>query len=491
MSKKKYVIRLEPTFIDKDKELRVAKNLNGPLWDSSDQPRGADIAFDQVPILEDVLCGDDKLGPYLQIGADKTKTKYYLANSRNGLSHYLVCEDGLFYTLRRDLYAYSDFATKTAYYEVVLFAVYVCAQNHATSTRRAPGGLIEIGDMRSRIAKPDPHLPGSRVKVEMYNIQFVDNLSEDVPSKYTLGTMSFVCFSRFFSPDPNASWMEFDDVRHVLTGLMSGRFLIQDIEQDETIDLRITDKNAKRDTRKAYSESNLQFHKNLYPDTLRALIPSGFVPISSSCTKNSKIPLTVTCHKSGGVLLEDTVNNTQYVMGVDEGSYFASELPKGELYSSAQDALLALAPKEAREHPQRKLSELKAGVSRQGEWFAVPENGVNTILHPAYHSDKVVEFEEIILPRDHGEAERHTLLVNPTDALIPASYKEGGRWSSGWVSRLTGRVYVQEGKLGHPDHGDLILDIADYAGTGEDPGEMAYAFYHNRAVRSFSAGGVD
>lgn len=154
-------------------------------------------------------------------------------------------------------------------------------------------------------------------------------------------------------------------------------------------------------------------------------------------------------HRPAWVLFQH--NSTYYIMGMDEGSYFCSELPKSNRSKTigVNDALKMLAPKG-----------IDTSVKRQGEWFFVPveEKDVPAIEECALFAEDCDG--DICLPIDYANANRHSL--------------HGGELR---LSRKM-EIFVCNPTLKHDQHSEVYV-------------EGWVKFVHNRAVRSVSVEGVD
>jgi hypothetical protein len=172
-------------------------------------------------------------------------------------------------------------------------------------------------------------------------------------------------------------------------------------------------------------------------------------------TKNKKSPgmgYTLTdekpyvWHRPATFLFNFVDRKYQVIMGQDEGSYFACELPKDSNCKTINEAFVSLIPEEIRN---------KKGVLRQGEWFLVP---VSESRLPKFE-DYLCEFSHLSLPRDNDYSDYHVI-----DGL-------------GFVNK-NNKIYATNFNLKHEGHKTLTC-------------EKWVCFYKNTAVRSFSEKGVD
>lgn len=145
-------------------------------------------------------------------------------------------------------------------------------------------------------------------------------------------------------------------------------------------------------------------------------------------------------------------NNTYYVMGRDEGTYFACELPPVTgYYMNVKHGFDALVPSEAKG---------KKGVIRQGEWFAIP---VREQEVPKIGPD-IIFNSFLPLPIEDTQSNIHSL---ETNNMFHIRVKDGVFYAKNW-------------SLEHDDH-DFI----------EGKTGIWYKFARNTAIRSVSQEGVD
>jgi hypothetical protein len=208
--------------------------------------------------------------------------------------------------------------------------------------------------------------------------------------------------------------------------LVEGRLIVVDYTPDDM-------KPLSKDELKKYRS----FQNSYGGDSL--LAPPGYTMVG------------VSWHRPGSVLFFDADNRRFILMGVDEGSYFAVELPDGN-HRTVDDAFLALMPKQIRKIP---------GVRRQGEWFAVP---VQEKDFPKL--EECIAFgDDITLPVEHPESNHHRIFSRINSAGVRV----------GPDMLIYGRSVTVE----HDQHATLEID-----------GHCV--FVRNTAVRSFSseAGGA-
>jgi hypothetical protein len=105
-------------------------------------------------------------------------------------------------------------------------------------------------------------------------------------------------------------------------------------------------------------------------------------------------------HRPATALLEYLPEEYQIIMGQDEGSYFACELPKGSNCKTIEDAFVSLMPEEIRN---------KKGVKRQGEWFLVPvaKKELPTVQEITLKITNENKLEEVSLLRDFSTSSHH------------------------------------------------------------------------------------
>lgn len=239
-----------------------------------------------------------------------------------------------------------------------------------------------------------------------------ENLNVDMP------TLSFECLARFFAKNPaNAN------IIGIVPLLTSGLLSVVDFTTDEHKPL--TKEQKKQLT--AHRRST----KNPMPKG-----PVGFTVVNNQW------------HRSATVLFRDTRNNGKSILiGQDEGTYFGVELPSNP--QSIADAYDALIPEGAK----------NTSFKRQGEWFAVPvaEKDVPSVTEAVALSG-----EQIILPVDNPEANRHTI------------YSEDVRVSK------EGIIFAQDVRVEHSAGEHVELEAKGWV-----------KFLRNTALRSFSVAGVD
>lgn len=158
-------------------------------------------------------------------------------------------------------------------------------------------------------------------------------------------------------------------------------------------------------------------------------------------------------HRSATVLL--TNGKQTYLIGQDEGTYFGCELQDNP--ETIKGAYTSLTPPEAR----------KAGVKRQGEWFAVPVPSGKVPLDKDCLATCPDAGDQIVLPRQTMNDNMHTLRP-----LIGEPRGEVRIHASG--------VFATGCDLHHEEHDTVFL-----------PKNRWYTFVRNTAVRSVSQEGVD
>lgn len=514
--KKRYICKLEPTWVA-DETINLGRFI----------PSRMDLK--NHPTIYQIIKGIKKLTHYYVMGSGENETKYYLVVNKHGRANnpsyhtevgpkdcgvWLLGENGILLELSK-----GDGRSETAQIPFLLSMLYL-RQADAPDDKKAPGGFLACGD--DSMDEAYFNVPGSRRDTRLARTDLDDCLyydtscvlaeenwydrkdqvrndirngklkEEDAPSfntsprerlmeQYHLGTMSFRCMARFFLPphvnNVSASDRQLMDV--LIPKLTSGEIAFVDIEVDDRQKVTVTGADAKKFEKLRAEVGNEYAAREWAPGP-------GWV--ATEVYNNVKLQYAIVFHKSGTVLFEDAINGTQFVASVDEDSYFASELPPGSSFDRGYQALLGLAPYEAREFPKRKVSPLKAGVIRQGEWFFVPTK--DTIYHPVEHPRESMLFETINMPRDDISSSLHTLSVGRVSASSTHPSDHTGILG-GWVHVPTGTVWVQQGIMEHSegDHVDVQIPPSDSV-TGM-PYNQAYQVVRNLAIRSYSEEGVD
>lgn len=147
-----------------------------------------------------------------------------------------------------------------------------------------------------------------------------------------------------------------------------------------------------------------------------------------------------------------------FVLGQDENQYFGSELPAGSAPKTLHAAFEDLKPEAARKYRG------KAGMMRQGEWFAVPVD-----------TSEVPDEVDCVAVCSNNDDE---CLKMPRDDDSSASHQVSGNVR---ISR-DGRVFANRFCMTHSngDHQDMHAD-----------GDQWYTLHRNTAVVSYSAQGMD
>lgn len=232
---------------------------------------------------------------------------------------------------------------------------------------------------------------------------------------------SFNCLVRFYDMD----------YKLLVKRFQSGELQIVDYTLDESIEL---------------SKAELKKFEELGPLEYSTKPPKfGFRLLYQVLDSNQ-----TRWHRSGTVLLRDTVTDAYFLLGQDEGTYFGVELP--ESAKSVQHAFEVLVPVQIRGKK----------FARQGEWFVVPvhEREVPTNLDCAI---QLGSNESVVghLPIDSEDSNLHNL------------YSVDVR-----VARNNGMIYALKPTLQHDEHVDVTM-------------KGWCTFFRNTALRSFSQQGVD
>ncbi len=176
------------------------------------------------------------------------------------------------------------------------------------------------------------------------------------------------------------------------------------------------------------------------------LIKSSDVPLGATAHKDKEGTI-VSWHMAASMVIEYKDNH--FICGMDEGSYFVSQLPAQ--VDSVDAAFEALKPETVRD------AEAKgATIKRQGEWYCVRHcNGTQ-----AKKTYKTMA-PKFILPRDSEGSNPHT---------ATRGLSEGGK------------LFIS-GQLRHPEHAMLRLS------TSKAP--VIWEVFKNTAIDSWSVSGVD
>jgi hypothetical protein len=234
-----------------------------------------------------------------------------------------------------------------------------------------------------------------------------------IDENFISGSMSFICLNRFIESDDILNETDHNDIFDLIA---TGKIKIVDFTKDSTIQTK---------DRKSPGKGYTLIDSNLYH---------------------------FDWHRPATFLFNFVDIKYQVIMGQDEGSYFACELPKGSNCKTVNDAFTALIPKEIRN---------KKGVKRQGEWFLVP---ITEKELPKFE-DIRFEFHQLSLPRDNEDSAYHQI------------YAEAG------IVTKNNKVYAFNLNLNHSDGNHLSID--------ESKSDKWFCLYKNTAVRSFSQEGVD
>lgn len=187
-------------------------------------------------------------------------------------------------------------------------------------------------------------------------------------------------------------------------------------------------------------------------------IPAGATVRRRKNYQSGKLEV-VFWHTAGHCLLE--YKGRQYVGGMDDRSYWISELPRADI-ESVNGALAELKPTEV----------IGCDFVRQGEWFFV-DLGADVATAKRAWRDFAKDF---VLPREDDErSNAHT--VTRGGFMSDVAWPEIAPTAARWVSAKT---LVVSGRVRHPEHRQLTLC------TGKAP--QLFAAWRNRAVASWSSG---
>jgi hypothetical protein len=521
-----YTPTIEPTWVAND-----AVNLK-----EMTKAKFNDIQHDpdkyNLPDLFDVVVRGKKLRYYFENPRDKDKTKYYVV-ATNGKKLLLLAEDGFVYSAAPRA-GYGEDPLKDGQY-LGIIGIYFRKQA-APSAVKAPGLFVQCGDDEQTDYLSDSeqyYFPGTRMgplslrsnclsdllyattgtnllvlatKLEatksgtiFANTKFTENGGDDhthhvyeaLTHKYIGGTISFKCLSRFFLPD-NLSAKDPDSVKFsdLITTLRqsfsSERIVLNGISEDNTVSVPVRDAGDV----KALADTGLGIAlRNELPVVQKYRPGRGYV-CTEVCYNDAKT--SITYHLSGNSLFTDSVSHKQVVMGVDEDAYFGCELkPECGRHTLPQDALLSLAPTEARIHPKRKVSELKTGVVRQGEWFLVPYPS-GEYPSPLDLPGECLLVTEYALPRETSRDSFHYT----TGDMSGVDLHDLPNELLSWVHLPSGTIWTQQCCLQHSrgEHEDTSLNDARHSlkdAKHKNVNNYAWRIVRNLAARSFSEQGVD
>jgi hypothetical protein len=459
--------------------------------------------------INQIAAGDRKLSVYFENEEDGVVVRYYVARECAGdqyreKSLLLISEYGAVYRLH-EFTTYPRQKSPLRNWSVRFAGMYFC--DPTTAATRVSGGFLLGGDDYQSTGFEFPGKPGFNVRLcadPLNDCVEFDKVGGRDPqclsASRSLGVVSYRCLARFYAETKTSDSGNDDPVLFpALIRLFRERqIVLVDAEKDESRHVDwATD--AEYKNWKKHDNGDMTMVGAMTLDFIRAKSPApGFV--STDIGKTG-----IRFHRSGNVLFEDSISKRQYVFGMDENSYFGCELShECGTHDKAVDALLSLAPFEARLYPKRKASELKPYVWRQGEWFLVPHFNDPTLPTPQTHPDECLVLEQdAYLPRDSVDSSFHVLNPQWIDGGNSCYYVAGEPTSSCWVHLPTGVVYVRSGSLVHSngDHDDLDFPV------GPIPKELlrrqptkpnrwnltnsAWSFVRNLASRSFSEAGVD
>lgn len=179
----------------------------------------------------------------------------------------------------------------------------------------------------------------------------------------------------------------------------------------------------------------------------------------------------------------------RFLCGHDERHWFVAAIPEGEKVSTVKQAIEALKPEPVKDVQKRvgiKAKELSkrrtAGYVRQGEWFFVPRPKLkfkdflihkNEPLRRGEGKPHTAEF----LYRQGGE----TVYVSREypNGLTEKAYKDlithnpRAKKLAWQTMRRDATVYVK-GRISHPDHASVILDIWHEVVPNTESGSVAF-----------------
>lgn len=508
MNKKVLKCGISPKLLDLDNEITttyssVRTKKTGKLTTLANE--------EALPHWMELMLGTRKLGHSITFGTGKNKKKYWLVRTNdNRYKYHLMGEDGMCYqqclcvdSQKGEIHASNFWLFGAMFYD-----------------NKGDWGFVSVGDEVVSVISKFPgtrrqlNLYGGSISHELFSTSYLRTMytaesekiditkCEAIGDKHRWGTISFSCLSRFFAgADVYDSTLNAKTLKSTLDKISNGDLQLCAIDNEKNVVVTLTNEQEQevekeRAFRRPINHSELETLKQYAPST-------GFVPIRKHENDNINKPYSYTYHRSGVAVFYCKDTDSQIVLGVDDDLYFGSELPKGEFYKDTVSALLALAPKEARQHPRRKVSELLPGVKRQGEWFAVPVEGYEEIKHPIIYPDESLEISKLSLPRDSIFSASHIISTYNHRYRVPwkslnkyisrqlKGIVQLNDFLSAWVHRPTGDIFIQSGVLEHSEmeHPELALDSKDIC--KEEPSSVAYKIMLNRAVRSFSEEGVD
>lgn len=272
-------------------------------------------------------------------------------------------------------------------------------------------------------------VPSNSTKSEFL---FVQNGDKDdsgsvcnLPDHQTL-TLSFACLSRLLHGERM--------VKKTIDNLASRNLQIIDYTPDKV-------KRLTSDQRKLYR------HKVVCRDTIARL--RGLCKPQVGWTL-MYLGGTLEWHQSAAVVVFDKKKQVTYLLGQDDGIYFGCQLIDHP--ETVREAYMSLTPREAR----------VKGVTRQGEWFAVP-----TLVSKLPAWDECLctleGDDQFSLPRVNHEGNEHCVVTrNIGRALVS-----------------TGGVFVRNADICHEEH--EVMELPD----------KWFKLVRNTAVKSVSEEGVD
>lgn len=130
-------------------------------------------------------------------------------------------------------------------------------------------------------------------------------------------------------------------------------------------------------------------------EAFKKTIPNG-ATVSYSRDKDTKEITRIFYHLAGSILIKH--GKKHYVCGMDDNSYFVSELPCK--VDNVQEAYEALKPQEVKDHEKTYPDDV---IHRQGEWFFIPVHELDA------KRKNVKPTKRFVLPTTDSQSNLHTV----------------------------------------------------------------------------------